>query len=317
MAAPAGSLTLNEAYRMALAHSEQVQEAIANLRIAEDIYTDALTVVGPKLSVTGSALYENAAAGTLAPGHLATGQQPPYGTQIEATLSQPILRRYLWDQRRAGKLGIVSSDATVLRAKQQLMFDVTTAFIGVMQNRQQYIIAEGAVKRATLQLQNAETRVNSGGELATAKFLAQVDLNRAQIQLNTADGSTQIVESQLQRLIGMPPPETLLLPPTPQVEALADVIEHSRKERADLKVAALRDNAGFGDRVAAAEPHLLADARRQLLRWLHRERQRNRQPGCAQAERALSHLRHDGLAHAFRSSKAATSSCRSACSVVG
>jgi outer membrane protein TolC len=235
MAAPAGTLTLNEAYRMALAHSEQVQEAIANLRIAEDTYTDALTVVGPKLSVTGQGLYENAAAGTLAPGKLPQGQQAPYTVTVIATLTQPVLRRYMWDQRRAGKLGIVSSDATVLRAKQQLMFDVTTAFIGVMQNRAQYIIAEGAVKRASLQLQNAEIRVNSGGELATAKYLAQIDLNRAQIQLNTADGSTQIVESQLQRLIGMPPPETLLLPPTPQVEALADAIDHSRKERADLK----------------------------------------------------------------------------------
>jgi outer membrane protein len=235
MAAPAGTLTLNEAYRIALAHSEQVQEAMANRELAAATYTDALTVYGPQLSVVATSLYENRALGQVPAGQLPVGQQVPYGVRMQASLSQPVLRRYFWDQRRAAKFGIESNDEAVRRARQQLMFDVTTAFVGIMQARQQYVIAVGAVKRATVELESAERRVNSGGELPAQKYLAQVDLNRAQIQLNTADGNVRIVESQLQRLIGVPPPETLLLPPTPHVDSIAEIIERSRKSRSDLK----------------------------------------------------------------------------------
>lgn len=233
-AAPGGSLSLGDAYRMALAQSEQVQEAVANEHIAEATYTDALTVMGPSISASASATYQNAAQGTNVQSAPQVGLQPPYNAQFILSVKQPLFRRYVFDMRRAGRYGINSADAAIVRVRQQLMMDVTTAFINVMQARAQLTIADGAVKRAELQLQSAVTRVKAGGDRPTAQLLAQIDLNRAQTELNTADGQTKLLESQLQRLIGVPPPENLTLPPRPRTDSIADALDQSRK-RDDLR----------------------------------------------------------------------------------
>jgi outer membrane protein len=228
-AARPGTLTLGEAYRQALAQSEQVQVALANRDLADVQHTGALTIMGPTAVLRATGTYQSV------PPY--AGQPPTTfeGGQLDATLTQPLFRRQIFDARRAASLGVSGAEEQLKRARQQLMFDVATAFIGVLRARQQVVIAQGAVKRAETQLQSATTRFKAGAALKTAELLAQIDLNRAQTQVNTAVGSLRAAESILERLTGIAPPDNLVLPTTPTVESDADSIERSRSQRPDVR----------------------------------------------------------------------------------
>ena len=114
------------------------------------------------------------------------------------------------------------------------MFTVASLFIDTLQARQRLVIAEGAIERARGQVQSASNKVKAGGALKTAELLAQIDLQRALTQRNTAVRDVRTIESQFQRYVGAPPPATLVLPPTPNVDAPDDpALRHD--SRPDLR----------------------------------------------------------------------------------
>ena len=234
-APPKGALSLSEAYRIALRQSEQVEQAIGTRDLADTNYTGALTLMGPTVGINSRATVQNELFAVTTPGQPATAVTPLYSWNTSASINVPLFRRQIFDARRAAALGIDGAEATLRRTRQQLMFAVATAFIGVLQGRQQVTIAQGAVKRAESQLQLAVNRFKAGAALKTAELLAQIDLNRAQTQLNTAEGALRTADSTFERLIGVPPPETLVLPPSPQLDASVDTIDGSTQIRGDLR----------------------------------------------------------------------------------
>jgi len=223
------SMSLDEAYRLALTQSEQVTSALANRDLADALHTGALTIMGPSVYGTVKGVYEN--------GQTVVGQPAQilkYG-EVDVVATIPLFRRQIFDARRATALGTAGAEEQLRRARQQLMFDVATAFIGVLRNRQQVAIAQAAVKRAETQLQSATNRVKAQAALKTAELLAQIDLQRAQTQVNTAIGALHLAESSFERLMGVPPPEALVLPPTPPIDGERDLIELSRRQRPDVR----------------------------------------------------------------------------------
>jgi outer membrane protein TolC len=234
VAEPAGTMTLGEAYRLALRQSEQVMVAIANRDFADTMHTGALTIMGPSATVRSSAIYQNEAEVLVTPGQSPVLQQPQYSWATSAALTQPIFRRQIFDARHAGELGIESSEAALVRARQQLMFDVTQAFIDVLRKRQQLVVAQEAIKRAEAAVESAEKRIKAGGELPTAKLLAQLDLERAQTSANTALGALAASDSKFERLMSTRPPENLVLPATPAIPADPRMVETSQMHRPDV-----------------------------------------------------------------------------------
>ncbi|MEO6951005.1 MAG: TolC family protein [Polyangia bacterium] len=229
-------LSLSEAYELALSTSQQVQVAVGNRDIADTTYTQQLTMVAPTITGVLTGRYQNNAKAQPVAGIAAgLGIQAPYQFSAIASIAQPVFRRAIFDARRQAALGIQGAEQLLLRAKQQLMFDVATVFIGVLQARTQVIIAQGAVQRGEQQVQSATDKQRAGAALVTAVLLAQIDLNRAQISVNSAEGALKIQASQFQRLIGVPPPGILTLPPTPSQAALTEAMERAPNNRADLR----------------------------------------------------------------------------------
>lgn len=234
-AADPDALTLHEAYALALRQSEQVDIAAVNRELASGAYTGALTAIGPSVAVTTTATYQNYVDAPAPPGQPAGSLQPPYSVTTRALAALPIFRRSVFDARRAAKLGVEGADALLVRARQQLMIDVATAFIGVLQARQQVTISQNALNRADAQAQVVTGQLRAGGALKTAELLAQLDVRRAQAQLVASQGVLRQHESSFERLVGVPAPAHLDLPPTPMKDAYVDLDRTGPVRRPDLR----------------------------------------------------------------------------------
>lgn len=229
-------LSLSEAYDLALRTSEQVQVAVGNRDIADTTYRQQLTMVSPTIAGVLTGRYQNNAKAQPTPGVTpGLGLQAPYQVSALATIAQPVFRRAIFDARRQAALGIEGAEQSLLRAKQQLMFDVATVFIGVLEARTQVIIAQGAVQRGEQQVKSATDKKNAGAALVTAVLLAEIELNRAQVSVNSAEGALKVQQSQFERLVGVAPPGVLTLPPTPSQKALTEAMERAPNDRADLR----------------------------------------------------------------------------------
>lgn len=228
-------MQLGEAYRSALHQSEQVRIAATNQTIARATSDTAYSALGPNIGLSSRFVYQNSAQGVVSPGQPAIGIQTPYSWVNQATWSQPVLRRQVFDARRAGQFGVEGAVHNLQHTRQQLMFDVANVFIAVLSARQQIAITQAAIRRAETQVQSATGRVKAGGALPTATLLAQIELNRAQIAANQAAGNLRAQESDFERLVGQRPPERLVLPPTPTHEPLDEALHAARMERSDLR----------------------------------------------------------------------------------
>jgi outer membrane protein TolC len=221
---PRPSMTLSEAFKLALAESERVRVAEREVDAADIRWTQAWTELGPTASINGNGGYISRETFNLK------------GVSIggSGALNLPLFRKSFFDAREGGELAKKSAEAALVRTREQLMRDVVVAFIGVMRARQQIELFKSAVTRADAQQKAASQRVKAGGALRTAELLAQIDLRRAQIQLNVAERDARSAEVAFQTLVGEPPPSALTLPPTPKAPAMEEAMK-LREERADLK----------------------------------------------------------------------------------
>jgi outer membrane protein TolC len=233
---PAGarqSLTLAEAYSLALTRSETVLVAETNVADAKSRHLGAWSQIGPRVQGIGTALFQQEQRDTQSPMMPQPLVTPPEQVIVGGTLTQPLFRRQVFPARAAGALGVESNQASLARTREQLMMDVSTSFIGVLRSRQQIHLAENAVHRAEAQLQSATTRVKVGAGLKTAELLAQIDVSRARVQLVNAEGEERNQEIGFERLMGLPPPATLVLPSTPAIPPVDQL--QGQSNRNDLR----------------------------------------------------------------------------------
>jgi outer membrane protein len=227
-AAPRSSMTVSEAYHLAVSRSEALLLLQQSVAEADLRWLEAWTELGPVASIRGlggvSQEQPTFGGGTTPLGEL----------QIGGTLSQPLFRRSFFDARQAGKLGHQRAQETLTRGRETLMRDVVAVYITVLLTRQQIEVARAGVKRAEGSKQNASSRFKAGGALKTAELLAGLDLRRAQIQLVGAEQSAKSAATSFQTLIGEAPPAVLSLPPTPQPLALDEAVRRV-DDRADLR----------------------------------------------------------------------------------
>jgi outer membrane protein TolC len=58
---------------------------------------------------------------------------------------------------------------------------------------------------------------------------------RAQVQANATVGALRLAESSFERLVGVSPPENLILPTAPQVDVYRDIIPQAQADRPDVR----------------------------------------------------------------------------------
>ncbi|HUR28017.1 MAG TPA: TolC family protein, partial [Planctomycetota bacterium] len=169
LSAPAGALTLEDAYQRAAASSEAVRASAATVRRAEILRGTPWTTVAPTLSATAEAVTQTE---VVVGGVLVT---PADQLRGRVELEQPLVRSGFFATRRAAMLSLEAARGDDARVRQQLMMDSVEAFIGVLRSRQQVQVALGALARAEAQEKSAESRAKAGAALRTTVLLSTIE----------------------------------------------------------------------------------------------------------------------------------------------
>ncbi len=220
---PLTAITLQDAYQRALDRSEDTGIAQQNIEQAEVTRRATWVAIAPQASITGFGLVQNRAPFVQSP-----------QLQAEGRVLQPIFRRGFFASREAAHFGVEAATLFLERARQQVMLDVTTAFVAVLRSRQAVLVADAAVQRAEAQVSSATARVQAGGALRTAQLQATISFRQAQVDRVRIGQDLKIQELEFERLVGIGPPATLSLPVTPALPGLAEAVASSL-ERKDLR----------------------------------------------------------------------------------
>jgi outer membrane protein len=228
-----GSLSLAQAFRLAVDNSERIAIAGVAVREAETRARDRWSDVTPSITATASAgLNRERTVGMQV---LTPGEQLVVGAELQ----QPVFRRGFFSSRAAGRRAVESTAALEGRERQALARDVAEVFIGVIRSRKLVEQARTAVTRAKAQHDYAQARVKAGGALKSAEMLALLDLRRAERLEVTARGELGLAEATFKRLIGIDAPAKLEVPAIPNLPA-ADRSTALAAKRLDVKALELR-----------------------------------------------------------------------------
>ena len=229
-AAPAGKMTLGEAYKLALARSDRVSAADHAAWEQQIHARETYNILTPTINVTGTAIYQRErTVGT-------TQQVIVPGNELLGALNvaQPVLRPGFFPQTDADQRSIDSADQSAKRSREQIAHDLVDAFIGVLRARSLLELSHAAVARAKTQYDLAVGRVKAGQALHNVELLAQIDLQRAQLQEAVALRDTAIAGAAFQRIVGREPPAELVLPATPALPTQDQALAYAQN-RSDLK----------------------------------------------------------------------------------
>jgi len=234
-AAPAGNMTLADAYKLALARSDRVSNADRSVWEQEIHARETYNILTPTVSLTGTAVYQRertvgSTQQVIVPGQELLGA---------FNLLQPVLRPGFFPQHESDQRAIESANQSATRMREQIAHDLVDAFIGVLRARTLLDLSHAAVARAKTQYDLAVGRVKAGQALRNVELLAQIDLQRAQLQEAAALRDTAIAGAAFQRIVGREPPAELVLPPTPVLPAPEQALAFARN-RSDLKALELQ-----------------------------------------------------------------------------
>ena len=227
-ASTATSLTLAEAYRLALTQSERVQITTRQVESERLLRRATRDTILPTATITGSAnLRREIVSNDVV---IQNGRE----LGVEGRLAQPLFRRGALSSLRAGEYGIEAARDTSLREQETLARDVASAFIGVLRTRKLIELAKVAMARAQEQYDQAAARAKSGNALRNPELQARVDLKRAAQQAVNAKRDALVADALFLRLVGSAPPAQLVLPAEPTLPPVDQALVQARK-RADVR----------------------------------------------------------------------------------
>ncbi|HVK82498.1 MAG TPA: TolC family protein [Kofleriaceae bacterium] len=223
--AATGSMTMAEAYRLALKVSDPVALAELAIEGAAINAHERNTDLYPNVSINGQGRIQSQSLLGVQPKRLIVGS---------LDVSQPLFRKGYFAARDAGRLEIESARAAEGRSREQLARDVAVVFVNSVRARKLRDVAVGNVARAKSTADRVTASKKAGGALPSAEQLALLDLKRAERQAVDAQRDVALADATFRRIVGVAPPAELELPATPELPAEAAGLELA-KGRKDLK----------------------------------------------------------------------------------
>ncbi len=224
LAAAPSPLSMNEAVALALEHSPLVRIAEENYNRATGAVTEAKGGARPNLAISGSYIRNDKASeaefGGGFPGMEGGGKivtQPLSTKQARATLSQPIdISGLLGASVSAAEYGKVAADAGLQAARQDVALGVRSAYLQVLQARDQQTVSQDSVTRLKEYVRIAQVRFDAGSAPKYDVIRAQTELVNAEQTLITSQNAGRLAEAQLASVLGMrlPPDMQLTAPST-------------------------------------------------------------------------------------------------------
>ncbi|CAG1066013.1 Outer membrane protein TolC [uncultured bacterium] len=236
------TITLEEAYRLALENHEDLFIARENINQARTDLTKSVARILPNITAEGSytRYTESKSSGT---GFVT---QPESATTAELRLTQPLYSGGReWAVQRQAKLQIESETKGLEGVSESVMLDTARAYYGVLKAQKDVEIKRAAHKRAGERLEVADARFTVGEVTKSAVLRAQAELAGAEAELlrslNNLDNSLVL----LKRLTGIEGAFNLVEPPAEGPVTLAPerLIERALEERSDYTRLLLQEKA--------------------------------------------------------------------------
>jgi outer membrane protein len=208
--APPGTLTLEEAIRLARDHNPGFQSTRNDRSAADWGVREAYSAFLPTASADFSAGYTE--AGTQRIGTLDFGAQgtdwysSTYNLNLSWTLSGSTV--FGVPAARAGQRAV---DARIDAAAFDLESQVALQYMAVLRGRDGVEVARRRVERAGQNLRIVRSRVSSGAAAGTEGKQAEVDLGRAEVGLIRAERDYREARALLAEQLGVPLEESVVL----------------------------------------------------------------------------------------------------------
>lgn len=243
--APRDTLTLEEAYRLALQSHEQVQIAQKELEKARLAPLKAWTLITPRASFLGRyTRYSQTLdiAGQPAGTPTAVGEVPTVFPldlwQGDLQVVQPIYESTFLTRRRASGNIIDAAGFSLDRTAKTLLFRVASAYYEVLKAQSLVEVARQTLDLANESLRVAKARFAVGEETRTAVLRAEVDVTRAERDLTQAANNLKLQQAVLANLINRDPGFEVVTPAPLEAaeQPLRHYIEQAFDYRDDLKI---------------------------------------------------------------------------------
>ncbi len=244
----AAPITLEDAYRAALAVNERVQRAEEGVFQARDELRRARSFALPSLKLEAS--YTRSRLEEVNRGGVVSILQARSSTREELTLEQSL---YSGGRLRAGlrvaARGIDVSRTESALAKEDLLFDVAKAFYDVLKAKAGVTVLERDVERLSEHRRQADARVRVGEATRPVLLRAEAELAGAQANLIRARSDIDVAKDRLDLLAGLGADLDPVEPEMPVVPEIADAAP-------DVAIEQRRDVARSAFQAAAADEQI-------------------------------------------------------------
>lgn len=225
-------VTLEEAYRSAMAESERIGISRESLLQAEREIDRTKSFLYPSITADASYLRRpDARVGGF--GIL----RPETEKQFNLTLDQPLYTGGRASAAyRSAKLGVRGGELDLSLTMEDLLFEVADAYYEALKAQRNVEIEENDVERLEAHLRDAEKRFRVGEAIKTVVLRAQAELADAHARLIRARNDRETTKDRLSFLAEIEGPFSLAEPPslTLSEKAEAEWIQTAHVRRADL-----------------------------------------------------------------------------------
>ena len=227
------NITLEEAYRMAVATHEAVRIAREDLFQAEKNVDKALSVILPTITAEGD--YTRYSEEKRAGGFLI---QPEDSTRFELKINQPLYSGGKeWSARRQAKMTVEEKKIGLEVSREKIILDTAKAYFGVLKAEKEVEIKEAALKRAKEIRDVASSRFRVGEVTKSVVLRAEAEVAGAEAELTKATRRLIDEKNVLKRLIGVQDDINLVEPPlkSPLDADVEGLVSRSLEVRRDYR----------------------------------------------------------------------------------
>lgn len=236
------TLSLEDAYHLALANEEQIKIAGRELAKAQLLPWRAATQLTPRADVTGAYTRNKEELAFVFPegfGAATSGSaiRPLEVWQGFLGVTQPILQPSFFPSRRLGQETVQQSMQQYDFTAREVLFGVARAYYDVLRVQAQIAVAQETLQLTTDQLQQAHVRLRVGEVAETDVLRAEVEVAQAEQNLTTIQNDRRLALTVLARTIGVPEPLQVVEPTPPPYprDAYEQLVARAYQYRQDLR----------------------------------------------------------------------------------
>lgn len=242
---PARVISLEDAYRAALANEEQIKIAGRELAKAQLLPWRAVVQLTPRADITGLYTRNKEELAFQFPTGVGGGAAGTSGSAIRPleiwqgvfNVTQPILQPSFFPSRQLGKDSVQQSEHQYDFTVQTVLFGVAQAYYDVLRVQAQIDVARETLQLTMDQLRQARVRVRVGEVTETDALRAEVEVAQAEQTLTTTQYNRRLAATVLARAIGVQELVQVVEPTPPQypAENYEQLLQKAYRQRQDLR----------------------------------------------------------------------------------